>query len=326
MSACTSAPEPEPTPTTTPSASPTTAATGPTTLQTLIDAAPETPTVTFTGPAEPISGETAEGVVYTSGGLSISGVLRTPPGDGPFPAVVVVHGAVDPAEYESGRDVVPTQRALLDAGYVVFAPDLRGYAGSDPADAEASPTVDPNFGFTTVLDWSMVLDVVNALRLVRDGAFEQADPDRVGLLGHSLGGLLAIDAAVVAPGLSDAVVALSAPASDFARAFEQVDPELIEGFAQSSGVGTPADNPQYWADVSPATFFDRATEPLLLVHGGADDVVPAEWSAATAEAWRATGNQAEAIILDGADHRLDPRRAEADGIVVAAFDATLGAR
>jgi dipeptidyl aminopeptidase/acylaminoacyl peptidase len=317
---CAADPAPAATPTPTPT--PTVESTGPLTVRSLIEAPAEAPTLTVTGPAAPIAGETAEAVAYTSGGLTVTGVVRTPAGEGPFPAVVVVHGAVDPTEYESGGDVVPTQRALVDAGYVVFAPDLRGYAGSDPAAADGNASVDPNFGFDTVLDWGRALDVVNALRLVRGGAFDQVDPDHVGLLGHSLGGLLSLDAAVIAPGASDMVVALSAPASDFVAAYATADPEALDSDGLSE-VGTPADNPQYWTDVSPATFFDRATEPLLLIHGGDDPVAPAESATATAEAWRAAGNPAEAIILDGGDHHLEPRRAEADAIVVTTFDSVL---
>lgn len=323
VTGCAAAADTAPTPTPTPSATET--APQATTLRTLIDAPAETPTVTFTGATETIAGEIAEGVAYTSGGLTITGVLRTPEGEGPFPAAVVVHGAVDPAEYETGGDVVSTQRALLDAGYAVFAPDLRGYAGSDPADATTSASVDPGFGFTTVLDWAMALDVVNALRLVRGGAFEQLDTARVGLVGHSLGGLLSLDAAVVAPGLSDAVVALSAPASDFALAFDSAEPSMLDGTTDFGEVGSPEENPEYWADVSPATFFDRATEPLLLVHGGDDPVAPAEWAEVTAEAWRAGGAEAEAVVLDGGDHHLEPRREEADALVVAALDEVLNA-
>lgn len=321
VTACAAAAETGSTPT--PTASPTAAATGAITLRTLIDTPAEAPVATFTGAAEPIAGENAESVAYTSGGLTVTGVLRTPEGEGPFPAVVVVHGAVDPEEYESGGDVVPTQRALLEAGYVVFAPDLRGYAGSDAADATTNASVDPGFGFSTVLDWGMALDVVNALRLVDAGAFAQVDTARVGLLGHSLGGLLALDAAVVAPGLSSLVVAMSAPASDFALAFESAEPSMFDSLTDLGEVGSPAENPEYWADAAPATFFDRATEPLLLVHGGDDPVAPAEWANVTADAWQAAGNPAEAIILDGGDHHLAPHRTEADAIVVAAFDTAL---
>ncbi|HEY6800204.1 MAG TPA: prolyl oligopeptidase family serine peptidase, partial [Agromyces sp.] len=154
---------------------------------------------------------------------------------------------------------------------------------------------------------------------------ENIDPDRVGLLGHSLGGLLSLDAAVIAPEAADLVVALAAPSSDLAGAVTSAIEPGSEGWQLlESTVGTPDDNPDYWRDISPASFFDRAEAPLLLIHGTEDDVAPSAWAQQTADAWTAAGGQAEAVILDGADHHLEPRRDEAAGIMVAAFDAVLG--
>ncbi len=254
----------------------------------------------------------------------MTGVVRMPAGDGPFPAVAVVHGAVDPDTYESGGDLLPEQRALLAAGYAVFALDLRGYAESDPAADDGALAFDPGFGWSTVLDWGMALDVVNGLALLRSGAVDGVDTTRIGLLGHSMGGLLALDAAVIAPGASDLVVALSPPASDFGELIADIDVEEVDGLGEWLGeVGTPAENPDYWADISPRTFIDRATEPLLLIHGGADSTTLPQWSRDTSEAWRAAGLESEAIIIGGADHLLRPHRGEADRIIVEAFDTIL---
>lgn len=325
LSACTSEPVvPEPTPTATATPEPI-GEVDTSTLRTIIDGPVETPTLTVIGPADPIADETADAVSYTSGGLNITGVIRTPAGSGPMPAVVVVHGSVDPDKYETGGDILPEQRALLDAGYIVFAPDLRGYAGSDAADTTDNPSVDPGFGWATVLDWGMALDVVNAQRLVRSGAIAGVDTTRVGLMGHSLGGLLVLDAAVIAPGLSDLVVALSSAPSDFAEVLSTLTDKEREQFDEAVGPsGSPEDNPQYWADISPRTFFDRATEPLVLIHGGADDTTLPQWSEQTAEAWRAVGLDAQAVIIAGGDHHFKPHRDEADAAIVQAFNAVIG--
>lgn len=297
------------------------------TLRTLIASPIDTPELTVVGPAEPIADEQADAVSYTSGGLRITGVIRTPTDAGPSrPVVVVVHGSVNPETYESGGDLLPEQRALLDAGYVVFAPDLRGYAGSDAADTVDSPSVDPGFGWTTVLDTGMALDVVNALRVVRSGVVAATDPGRVGLLGHSLGGLLVLDAAVIAPGLSDMIVAMSALPSDFPEVFAAMSDEQLAELDEGWGANrSPSENPQYWIDISPRTFVDRATEPLLLIHGGDDDTALPQWSVQTAEAWRAAGHEARSLIIEGGDHHFSPHRDEADAAILAAFAAALAA-
>jgi dipeptidyl aminopeptidase/acylaminoacyl peptidase len=294
-------------------------------ISTMIDSPVEAPTLTVIGEVESLSGETAVQVSYVSGGVTVTGVVRTPQGPGPFPAVVVVHGSVDPEAYETGRDLLPEQRALLEAGYLVFAPDLRGFADSDPADSENSITIDPGFGWDLVLDWGMAWDVVNALRLVRSGQVADVDTTRVGLLGHSLGGLLALDAAVIAPGESDMIVTLAAASSNFADLITKELSADSEAFARlSESVGTPEENPEYWAAISPATFVDRATEPLLLIHGGADDATMPEWSQRTAEVWKQAGLPSEAIIIDGTGHLFPGARSEVDSIVVGAFDQALG--
>lgn len=326
LGACASVDPPEErSPTPTPTASASMVSIDTTSIRSIIESPSDSPVLTVTGPAPPVSDEQAQEVEYTSGGKTITGVVRTPSGDGPFPAVAVIHGGVDPAEYTSGGDLVATQRALLGAGYVVFAPDLRGYAGSDAAVAEGTLAIDPGFGWYTVLDWGMALDVVNALQLLRNGAIENVDTTRIGLVGHSMGALLALDAAVIAPGSSDLVIALSAPASDFAELFDSFDATTVDDLKELlDDVGTPSENPTYWADISPRQFFDRATEPLLLIHGGADTTTWPEWSKQTAEAWRATGNQSEALIIDGADHHFAPHLEEANDTIVAALDEVIG--
>ncbi|HET6685541.1 MAG TPA: hypothetical protein VFH02_03335 [Jiangellaceae bacterium] len=35
--------------------------------------------------------------------------------------------------------------------------------------------------------------------------------------------------------------------------------------------GSPEDNPTFWRNASPVTFFDRVTEPILVHQGTADE-------------------------------------------------------
>lgn len=302
---------------------PTATASGPLTIPSMIAMPAESPTFETIGPVEAVADETATQVAYMSGGKRVTAVLRTPQGDGPFPAVVVVHGSVDPEDYDTGTDLIPEQRALIASGYAVLAVDMRGYADSDPADA-GSLEVDPGFGWMTVLDWGMALDVVNGLRALRDGAAPEVDPENVGLVGHSLGGLLVLDAAVIAPGASDIVVALAAAPSDFKEAMDAIEAENPGAMDEFLGDDTdPEALTQYWADISPRTFFDRVTEPLLMIHGTDDDSTYPEWSQETVDAWQATGNPAEIVLIDGGDHHFKPRRDEEVGITIAALDAVL---
>ena len=50
--------------------------------------------------------------------LTISGVLNVPQGPGPFPAVVLAHGYIDPAVYERGQGMTRERGYLAARGYV----------------------------------------------------------------------------------------------------------------------------------------------------------------------------------------------------------------
>jgi len=294
------------------------------TIRSLVESPAESPDVEIADPVRGFGGAPSFPATYTSGGLNVSGLIRYPDGDGPFPAVVVVHGGVDPDQYESGGDLVPLQRALVESGYAVFAVDLRGYGDSDASKNHDAWTIDPGFGWSVTLDWGMALDVVNALRILRSGDIESVDPDRVGLVGHSMGGLLALDAAVIAPEATDVVVTLSAVSSQIWDAIEHgLDPDSSEFAAIVEQHGTPDDNATYWDDISPRTFADRMTAPLLLVHGGADKAALPRWSEDTARAWKDAGATARAVIVPGANHALQPHQDVAFGYVLEALDAQL---
>jgi dipeptidyl aminopeptidase/acylaminoacyl peptidase len=281
------APSPAPAPSPTPE--------GPRTLRTLIEAAAESP-VLDVGALEPGDGFRTGTASYISEGLTITGMLSVPDGDGPFPGVVVVHGAVDPALYTTGSDLVREQQTFARNGHVVFSPDLRGFAGSDP---------DPSGG--TDIDVGAIMDVVNAGRALAASGIPGLDPDSIGVFGHSLGGGESIAAAVVAPDVFDVVVAMS-PVST--RPWWTVDhyvPRESPEFAAIVAVhGTYEDDPEHWDDLASATFADRAEVPILVAYGTADDPVYATWEEHTVADFHAAGADITLITVDGGDHNLNP--------------------
>ena len=65
----------------------------------------------------------------------MSGVLIRPKGRGPFPAIVLNHGYIEPSIYVTGQGLAREQDALARAGFVVLHTDYRGHAASDPVAA-----------------------------------------------------------------------------------------------------------------------------------------------------------------------------------------------
>ena len=146
----------------------------------------------------------------------------------------------------------------------------RGYAVLMP-DTPARCLGMPDAGFTT----AVLLAVNEAVRL------GIADPDRLGVMGHSGGGAAVhrlitettrFKAAVSAAGASDA-------ASSFGqlRLWPDGSPDMY-GLHNMEGAlgGPPWKVPFEYVSASPVFFLDRVETPLLLIYGTADDSVGVE--------------------------------------------------
>jgi len=256
---------------------------------------------------------TTYAATYTSDGLTISAVLRQPVAPGPHPGVVLVHGFVDPESYVSGGELLREQDYLARAGYVVLYPDLRGLAASD-----AAPDVPPD------LDMGSTVDVLNAISALATSGLAGLDGERIGLLGHSLGGELVLNVLVADPGLADAAVVFAPSSTD---AWENVQQFLAPGdpFYEEivSAYGTPETNPTYWGDISAETFVNQVSEPLLVVHGDADADIPIAWSQDLVASWQAAGKDVEFLTLPGEGHVFEASWTEAMDAVSAFFSRKL---
>jgi dienelactone hydrolase len=103
--------------------------------------------------------------------------LRKPPGNGPFPAVILVHGGAPAWDEKTLRDFAVHIHAsrFLEAGYVVIAMTRRDLDLSLPVDAEQAP----------VRDALAVFDYVSKLPYV--------DPNSIVVRGTSVGGYLTLE-------------------------------------------------------------------------------------------------------------------------------------
>ena len=238
-------------------------------------------------------------VTYRSGDLRVSGVLDVPRGDGPFPALVLAHGYIDPAIYVNGQGMRREHDWFGRRGFVTLHVDYRNHALSDD-DPEAE--ADLRLGYTE--------DVINAVHALRqwDGP---VDDERVGLVGRSMGGGVVYNVLTVQPGLVDAAVVFAPVSSDAADNFERwIRPDPTRsGLAARilRRYGEPADNPDFWRNASPRTFFDRVTEPVLIHHGTSDDTCPIRWSRRTAAALDRAGADVTLRTYAGEEHAFGPQ-------------------
>jgi dipeptidyl aminopeptidase/acylaminoacyl peptidase len=238
---------------------------------------------------------TQRAVTYRGDGLTISGVMNIPDGRGPFPVLVLAHGYIDPAVYVTGQGLRREQDWLARAGYVVLHVDYRNHAGSDE---DPRADIGLRLGYTA--------DVINAVRAVRRSGLRFVDPERVGLLGRSMGGGVVYNVLAVAPGLVDAAVVfapVSSRAGDNFNRWIRDDPGR-SGLARRiiQTYGAPERRPEFWREASPRAYFDRVTEPLLIHHGTADESCPIRWSRASYAALRRAGVDTRLFVYPGEPH------------------------
>ncbi len=235
-------------------------------------------------------------VTYPSGDVTVSGVLLRPRGQGPFPAVVLNHGYIEPSVYTTGQGLAREQDYLARAGFVVLHTDYRGHAGSDPASEASRET---RLGYTR--------DTINAVQSLKKEPF--VDAGRVAMLGRSMGGGVTLNAIVVRPGLVRAAVVFASVSSDFVDNFNRwtVAERPEAAAATYRRHGTPAEEPEFYAGLSARTYFDRITEPVLLHHGTLDDSCPVAWSRTTHRLLRRAAVDSQLEIYPGEQHAFIPQ-------------------
>ncbi len=195
-----------------------------------------------------------------------------PTGRGPFPAVVLAHGYIDPAYYVRGQGMTRERGYLAARGYIALHVDYRNHAES---------TDDPAYQRRMRLGYTA--DVINAVKALRSSGDVPVDDDRVALFGRSMGGGVILKALVAAPGLVQAAAPWASVSSLEADNFRQFmsEPGDTRGQEVVAAHGTPAESPAFWRANSSRPYFDRITEPVLMVHGRFDESCPPPWATAT---------------------------------------------
>lgn len=257
----------------------------------------------------PVPGGNAvvERVIYESDGLRILGYLSYPK-DAPtagdrLPCLIFNRGG--------NRDfgaMTPERAAIMGErvagwGYVFFASNYRGSTGSEGSD---------EFGGRDVND------VVNALRVFDQLPF--ADGARIGMWGHSRGGMMTYLALTRTDRVKAAVV--GAGLADMERSMEQrpemdtnVAAECVPDWATRRAEAIEARSAVRWAERLPESV------PVLIIHGTADWRVDPMDALDMARAMQRARRPYALRMFEGADHGLSEFRDEYSEAVRGWLDA-----
>ncbi len=242
-------------------------------------------------PALP-GGELKQDIEYgVAGGESLKLDVFVPDGAGPFPVAILVHGGGwsrgDKHRVPAGdaADIAPWFAPLSRAKFAWFSINYR---------------LAPKHRWPACLD-----DVQTAIRWVKAHAAEyKGDPNRIALFGHSAGGHLVCQAAVLAaPDTRVQAVVGFAAVTD-----HEQDSDRRGGL--STSLQALLDRPKeitpdalaVLRDLSPLNHVKPGLPPFLLVHGTADQSVPYEQSLAFQKKIRAAGGVCDLITIPGAPH------------------------
>jgi dipeptidyl aminopeptidase/acylaminoacyl peptidase len=212
-------------------------------------------------------------ITYSAGDATVPAHLYHPKKADVSPGILLCPGRLRDI---SGLEFIST--ALAAKGYTVLATTYRGMDFfTDDADARAG------------LDYLITLPDV--------------DSKRIGVVGHSRGGMTALRTAGQDERIQS-VVALAPPTEfpSYVRAMELLSPMRYAGMLNSMG-GTPEEQPDRYHQISALNYADRIHCPVLLVCGTQDLHAPLDHSQWMMDALIKAGNtQSRLEIIDGMGH------------------------
>jgi dipeptidyl aminopeptidase/acylaminoacyl peptidase len=229
-------------------------------------------------------------------GRPISGYLTLPKNRAPqnLPLIVLPHGGPHSRD-QPGFDWL--SQALASRGYAVLQPQFRG------SDGFGWDLLSAGFG---EFGRKMQTDLSDGVRAL--AAKGTIDPKRVCIVGASYGGYAALAGATMDTGVYRCAVSDAGLSDlhDFMRYMQgrsadsnSLSVRFWDRFLGASGTDDPALDA-----ISPIKHVDKATIPILLIHGRDDTVVPIAQSEDMADALKRSKKQVDFVELDGEDHWL----------------------
>jgi len=259
-------------------------------------------------------------VSYRSENFKIYGLLTVPAGQKPpggWPVILFNHGYISPASYLTTSSYTIMVDPLAKAGFIVFIPDYRGNGNSEGTPQQ--PYVSPSY----------ITDSMNALNSIKN--YKDANPQKIGVFGHSMGGNIALHEVVITHDIKAAelIAGVVGNETDLATWWDHrfatnsiIGNDLDTYYAFEKMIqdhGTSSKDSSYWNSIDPTQFLSFINAPIQIQVGSADEDVPVEFSSSLRDSLLKNGKTVDYQIYQGADHNLVPDTASAMNETIAFF-------
>ncbi len=217
----------------------------------------------------------------------IPGFLYRPEGEAKPPCVVYVHGG---PEGQFRPEFNPVVQYLVNRGYAVFAPNVRGSVGYGK-------------GFAALDDVRLRLDSVKDLEACGRwlAARDDVDGARLAVMGGSYGGFMVLSTLVEAPDLWAAGVDFVGIAN-LVTFLEHTGPWRRK--LREAEYGSLKDDRDFLTQVSPIHRADRIAAPLMVIHGARDPRVPVSEAEQIVAALKAKGQPVTYLRFEDEGHGI----------------------
>jgi dipeptidyl aminopeptidase/acylaminoacyl peptidase len=222
-------------------------------------------------------------ISYPSDGLKIYGFIDVPVASGNFPLVVALHGHIELNVYRTMDYSSRYADLIARNGYIVIHPNLRNYPPSDKG---------PDQYYS-----GSATDVLNLIAMLRkqarqSGFLAKADPSRIGLWGHSMGGGIALRVITLDPGVRAAVIYAGVTGDLSLRRFGFIGTDQV--YAQN--------HPEEIQLISPSSHYGEIQAAVSVHHGLSDTRVPPLWSRDLCSRLTDLGKKVECFFYPDAEH------------------------
>jgi dipeptidyl aminopeptidase/acylaminoacyl peptidase len=258
-------------------------------------------------------------VSYLSEGLKIYALMTVPNGDKPvngWPVIIFNHGFIPPDVYRTTERYIAYVDLIARSGYIVLRSDYRGHDRSEGNAGGAYSRPD------------YTVDVLNAVASIKK--YPDADANRIGMWGHSMGGYITLRSMVVTGDIKAGVIWAGVVASY---------PDLLYNWRRGPTAspdstprpgswrvtfieqyGSPEENPEFWNSISSNSYLTDLSGPIQLHHGTNDEDVPLVFSENLFIQMLNLGEYVEFYKYEGDNHNISKYFSTAMSRTIEFFD------